>query len=65
MTTTAAQAPLDEASSCWLCLEEGLDNSGKPLVRNCSCRGSSGFAHISCIINFAESESKKAYTQEI
>jgi len=31
-------------------------------VRNCSCRGSSGFAHISCIINFAESESKKAYT---
>jgi hypothetical protein len=57
---TTAQAPLDEPS-CWLCLEEGQDTFGKPLVRNCSCRGSSGFAHISCIINFAESESKRAY----
>lgn len=58
---TTAQAPLDQPS-CWLCLEEGQDTSGKPLVRNCSCRGSSGFAHLSCIVNFAESESKRAYT---
>lgn len=31
-------------------------------MRNCSCRGSSGFAHISCIVGWAESESKRAYT---
>jgi hypothetical protein len=51
--------PVD--SSCWLCLEEGSDESGKPLVRDCSCRGSSGVAHVSCIINYAKSESRRIY----
>lgn len=60
-TMTTAQAPLDQPS-CWLCLGEGPDSFGQPLVRNCSCRGSSGFAHISCIVSYAESESKRAYT---
>ena len=59
MTTTIVQTPLDKAS-CWLCLEEGPDIFGEPLVRNCSCRGNSGFAHISCLINYAESFSNKA-----
>jgi hypothetical protein len=30
------------------------------LVRDCSCRGSSGFAHFSCIVGWAESEGRKA-----
>ena len=46
---------------CWLCLEEGPDASGMPLVRDCSCRGSSGFAHISCIIRYAESDGRQTY----
>ena len=28
-------------------------------MRDCSCRGSSGFAHLSCIIKNAESEAKR------
>ena len=40
----------EEGKTCYICLEECPDIDGKPLVRDCSCRGSdSGFAHISCI----------------
>ena len=56
---TVTDFPVD--ASCWLCLEEGPDESGKPLVRDCSCRGSSGVAHVSCIINYAKSESRRIY----
>src|SRR5210317_2562336 len=49
------------AACCWLCLEEGPDASGMPLVRDCSCRGSSGFAHIACIISYAESDGRQTY----
>ncbi|KAL7539272.1 hypothetical protein ACHAWF_006359 [Thalassiosira exigua] len=46
-------------ASCWICLEEGLDESGKPPVRDCSCRGdSAGFAHLSCIVRYAVSRSE-------
>jgi len=48
----------DEGASCWICLEEGTDELGKPLVRNCSCRGEFGFAHLSCIIQYAEQKSR-------
>ena len=39
---------------CWICLEEGPDEAGEPLVRDCACRGetSAGY-HLSCIINYA------------
>ena len=47
--------------SCWLCLGEGPDASGMPLVRNCSCRGSSGFAHLSCMIRYAEIDGRNCY----
>ena len=47
--------------SCWLCLEEGSDATGKALIRDCSCRGTSGFAHISCIINYAEHKGRQCY----
>jgi hypothetical protein len=26
------------AAACYFCLEEGDDDEGKPLVRDCSCR---------------------------
>jgi tetratricopeptide (TPR) repeat protein len=64
-TSTAAGLPdrvIDDAPYCWLCLEEG--ELGKPLVRNCSCRGSSGFAHLSCAIKYAENKSRELYESE-
>ena len=48
-----------EGASCWLCLEEGPDDSGAPLVRDCSCRGHSGYAHLPCLIKYAESKSRE------
>eukprot|EP00984_Skeletonema_dohrnii_P009291 scaffold3543_cov90-Skeletonema_dohrnii-CCMP3373.AAC.4 len=61
-TSNAAGLPdrVVDAPCCWLCLEEGQDASGKPLYRNCSCRGTSGFAHLSCMINYAENKSRQA-----
>jgi hypothetical protein len=47
---------------CWICLEGGgADDAGKPIVRDCACRGSdAGFAHMSCIIGYAEQKSAQA-----
>eukprot|EP00984_Skeletonema_dohrnii_P029819 scaffold20708_cov118-Skeletonema_dohrnii-CCMP3373.AAC.3 len=66
-TTNAAAAAAtlpNDVPSCWLCLEEGPDEGGAPLVRDCSCRGSSGFAHLSCIVKYAEIEGKRLYERE-
>jgi hypothetical protein len=42
------------APSCWICLDDGPDATGRPPMRDCSCRGSdAGFAHISCIVEYA------------
>ena len=49
------------SSCCWLCLGDGQDASGMPLTRNCSCRGSSGFAHLSCIIRYAEIDGRNSF----
>ena len=47
--------------SCWICLVEGSDDEDRPLVRDCSCRGDdAGFAHLSCIIKYAEHKSKQS-----
>ena len=45
---------------CWVCLEDGPDEAGEPLVRNCSCRGetSAGY-HLSCIVNYAKNKTQK------
>jgi hypothetical protein len=52
MTTVPAGA------TCYFCLGEEADEEGMPLVRDCSCRGASGFAHQPCIIAFAAQKSK-------
>ena len=42
-------------ASCWICLDEEPDDEGRPIVRDCSCRGASaGFAHLSCLVQYAE-----------
>ena len=55
-----------EIPSCYICLDEGPDEAGKPLVRDCSCRGdTAGFAHLSCIIEYAEQKSKQAADSDL
>lgn len=44
----------DEGAVCYICLDDGPDESGQPLVRDCSCRGNSGWAHLSCTADYAE-----------
>ena len=53
-----------DGAACWLCLEEGPDDTGAPLVRDCSCRGYSGFAHLPCLIKYAESKSRDCVERE-
>ena len=50
---------------CWICLEGGPDEKGKPIVRDCACRGNdAGFAHTSCIIKYAEQKCLQAVDAE-
>ena len=53
-----AKSPGAEGASCWICLEEEADDSGEPLRRDCSCRGGSGWAHLSCIVEYSKQKSK-------
>ena len=39
-------AAATEGQACYICMDDGAEEG---LVRGCSCRGSSGFAHISCL----------------
>ena len=49
------------AAVCWICLDGGADDTGMPLVRDCACRGDdAGFAHLSCIIKYAQKKSEQA-----
>ena len=46
---------------CYICLEDGPDEKGQPLIRACSCRGeSSAGYHLSCIVNYAKAKTKEA-----
>ena len=50
-----------DGASCYICLDEGPNEEGKPLVRNCSCHGdTAGFTHLSCIVEYAKQKSKQA-----
>jgi hypothetical protein len=51
----------DGEAVCYLCLDAGPDESGLPLQRDCSCRGTdAGFVHLSCLAEYAASKSKQA-----
>jgi hypothetical protein len=53
-------------ASCYICLDEGPDEAGKPLVHDCSCRSdTAGFAHLSCIIKYAEQKSEQAADSDL
>ena len=54
-----AKPPL-VCAPCYVCLEDGADEAGEPLVRDCSCRGetSAGY-HLSCIIKYAKCSTQR------
>lgn len=42
----------NSAAACWICLDGDPDCEGKPIVRDCSCRGDdAGFAHYHVWLN--------------
>ena len=51
----------EDESSCWICLDDGADEGGNPLVRDCSCRGSLGLVHLSCLIEYAKHKTELKY----
>jgi hypothetical protein len=51
---------IPHGAACYFCLGEEGDEEGKPLVRDCSCRGNSGFAHFSCLAKYAEQKCRAA-----
>lgn len=54
MTPAAAATP-PIGAACWICFDGDPDEEGKPIVRDCSCRGDdAGFAHLSCRVKYAE-----------
>lgn len=60
MSSTAKSE--DGSPSCWICLCDEPDDNGKLPVRDCSCRGDTGagYAHLSCIVQYAQTKSRKA-----
>jgi E3 ubiquitin-protein ligase DOA10 len=48
-----------DGTVCFICLDVGPDDEGKPLVRDCSCRGDAGVAHLSCLTMYAKQKSRK------
>ena len=56
---TLAAVSIPDSATCYFCLDEGLDDEGGPLVRDCSCRSNpAGFAHPSCIVKYAKQKSR-------
>ena len=42
----------DDNNACWICLN-GAGEKRSPLLRDCACHGSSGFAHLKCLTRSA------------
>jgi hypothetical protein len=57
-------AVLDSAA-CYICLEEGADDEGMPLMRDCSCCGSAGFVHLTCIAEAAKHKCRLAAAEDV
>ena len=51
----------EDAIQCWICFEEGPDERGNPLRRDCSCRGKwAGYAHLPCVVKHAQQKSQRS-----
>jgi hypothetical protein len=57
---------IPDGAACYFCLGEEGDDEGKPLLRDCSCRGdSAGFAHLSCLTKYAEQKCKAVCKEDM
>ena len=54
----------NEGRTCWICLDGGTDEGGRSLLRECSCRGSAGYVHTSCLIGYAQHKTKNDYESQ-
>ena len=54
--------PPPPTASCYVCLENSTDS--KPLLRNCACRGDTGWAHVACLAKFAASKVTEAQREK-
>ena len=54
--------PPPPTASCYICLENSADR--KPLLRNCACRGDAGWAHVTCLAEFAASKVTEAQQKQ-
>ena len=58
----AHRLAIPATAACWICLDGEEDGeSDGPLVRNCGCRGDSGYFHIKCIARYAETKEDEMY----
>lgn len=49
-----------EGGNCWICHEEGPNENGQQLMSGCcSCRGSSGYVHLPCMLEFAKTNTER------
>jgi len=55
----------DDTPTCYICLDDGPDELGGVIRRDCSCRGGSGYVHISCLVKYAEQQFRKVQKELI
>ena len=48
-----------EEDICYICFD-AKHESGEPLRRDCSCRGGSGWAHLTCVVEYTNGISRGA-----
>jgi hypothetical protein len=53
LLTNPTVVAIPNGTACYICLGGGCNDEGKPLVRDCSCRGNAGFAHLLSIVHYA------------
>ena len=46
-----------QSHACWICLCTDADDHGRPR-RDCSCRGTAGYVHVSCLVDMAAKKSE-------
>ena len=60
ITMSTTNGDSGEVPHCWICHEEGTNELGEPLRRDCSCRGcDAGYAHLSCLVEYAKHQTEE------
>jgi hypothetical protein len=55
-----------DGTACYICLDERAEKKkGMPLMQDCSCRGSAGYAHLTCIAEAVKHKCRLATAEEI